>query len=97
MGKGSASITQMLQAWLHAGEDAGPLIYHLFLIEQLYEKPLIESLASRYLVFDGFSALPPSAASHSCRQTAAYHPFSPASTAALLRAGVGNGSSLKAA
>lgn len=31
-----------------------------FLMEQLHEKPLIESLASRYVVFDGFSALPPS-------------------------------------
>lgn len=65
-----------------------------FLMEQLHEKPLIESLASRYVVFDGFSALPPSfpllAASQSCSQAAACHSFFSASTAALLSTGLGN-------
>lgn len=61
-------------------------------MERLREKPLIESLASRYVVFDGFSALPPSAASQSCSQAAACHTFFPASIAALLSIGLGNGS-----
>lgn len=80
----------MLQALLGDGEDAGPVIYHLFLLAQLHEKPLIESLASRYVLFDGFSALPPSAASQSHSQAAACHPFFPASTAALPSSGLGN-------
>lgn len=90
-------IPQMLQAQLHAGENTEPVIWHIFIF---FSHETAAWKATNWVFSFKIPCLwqvfcSPSLCLLFLPSCSACHPFSPASTAAVLRAGLGNGSSLK--